>query len=160
MFETPFSPTNPDFPCNAQRPPNIARDDALQKLYLANHNLNVEFSLLGNEILIPDFANIATINGMNGSSSLENMAETCLSDWNRAPNFLLVDFYNQGTYTMNGQTMNGSVFEVAANMNHLTYNRRCCGQELSITNAGMRQFVRGQSSVFAALVMAIALFLM
>jgi len=128
-------------------------------LYIANHNLNVAFSLLGQQILIPDFANLAQLNGLNGSSSLYTMAETCIADWGRPPNFLLVDFYNEGTYTVNGQTMNGSVFEVAARMNDVTYNRPCCGKDTSITNSGMRQFVKGRNSVFAALVVAIAAFL-
>jgi hypothetical protein len=43
-------------------------------------------------------------------------------DWSRPPNFLLVDYYNYGNF-------NGSVFEVAAEMNNVTYNRTCCGQE-------------------------------
>lgn len=43
-------------------------------------------------------------------------------DWDRPPNFLLVDYYNYGNF-------NGSVFEVAAEMNNVTYNRTCCGQE-------------------------------
>lgn len=160
FFETPFSPTDPAFPCTAQRPPNIAHDVAEQKLYIANHNLDVAFSLVGQQILIPDFANLAQLNGLTGSSSLYAMAETCIADWGRPPNFLLVDFYNEGTYTVNGRTMNGSVFEVAARMNNVTYNRPCCGQDTSITNAGMRQFVDGRNSAFAALVMAIAFFLM
>ena len=40
--------------------------------------------------------------------------------WNRPPNFLLVDYYNYGNF-------NGSVFEVAAEMNNVTYNGHCCG---------------------------------
>lgn len=40
--------------------------------------------------------------------------------WDRPPNFLLVDFYNYGNF-------NGSVFEVAAEMNNVTYDRECCG---------------------------------
>lgn len=157
MFETPFSPTDPSFPCTAQRPPNIAQATAEQKLYLANHNLDVEFSLLGADILIPDFANIATVNGVTGSSSLETMAETCVADWGRPPNFLLVDFYNEGTFTMNGQTRNGSVFEVAATMNGLTYSRSCCGEELTLSSDGMRQAVNGRYSLFA-FVMAVVVF--
>ena len=42
--------------------------------------------------------------------------------WTRPPNVLLVDYYNDGT-------TNGSVFEVAAEMNNVTYNRSCCGTE-------------------------------
>lgn len=41
--------------------------------------------------------------------------------WNRAPNFLLVDYYNEGSFP-------GSVFEVAAQMNGVNYTRKCCGQ--------------------------------
>lgn len=46
------------------------------------------------------------------------MSNILLGDWGRPPNFLLVDYYNFG---------NGSVFEVAAQMNNVTYNRKCCG---------------------------------
>ena len=40
--------------------------------------------------------------------------------WPRPPNFLLVDYYNQGSYP-------GSVFEVAAQLNNVTYHGACCG---------------------------------
>ena len=40
------------------------------------------------------------------------------------PNFLLVDYYNIGSY-------NGSVFEVAANMNNVSYDGECCGGQKS-----------------------------
>lgn len=40
--------------------------------------------------------------------------------WDRPPNFLLVDYYNYGNF-------NGSVFEVAAEMNNVTYSGTCCG---------------------------------
>lgn len=42
--------------------------------------------------------------------------------WGRYPNFLLVDFYDAGK---------GSVFEVAAKANNVTYNRKCCGKRVS-----------------------------
>lgn len=38
--------------------------------------------------------------------------------WPRPPKFLMVDDYNVG---------NGSVFEVAAQQNNVTYTRSCCG---------------------------------
>jgi len=41
--------------------------------------------------------------------------------WSRPPNFLLVDFYNEGPVP-------GSVFQVAARANNVTYNRECCGK--------------------------------
>jgi len=44
--------------------------------------------------------------------------------WGRPPNFLLVDYYNFGNFS-------GSVFEVAAQMNNVTYHRKCCGSTTS-----------------------------
>ena len=44
-----------------------------------------------------------------------------IAEWPRPPNFLLVDYYNDGSYP-------GSVFEVAAQLNNVTYNRPCCGK--------------------------------
>lgn len=41
--------------------------------------------------------------------------------WNRAPNFLLVDYYNRGSPSA------GSVFQVAARANNVTYTQDCCG---------------------------------
>lgn len=43
------------------------------------------------------------------------------TDWGHPPNFLLVDFYNYG------DPGPGSVFEVAAHWNNVTYHRPCCG---------------------------------
>ena len=40
--------------------------------------------------------------------------------WPNSPNFLLVDYYNLGSSP-------GSVFEVAAQQNNVTYSRACCG---------------------------------
>lgn len=40
--------------------------------------------------------------------------------WGAPPNFLLVDYYNFGSF-------HGSVLQVAATMNHVTYNGHCCG---------------------------------
>lgn len=62
--------------------------------------------------------------------------------WNRPPNFLLVDYYNYGNF-------NGSVFEVAAKMNNVTYNNAsCCG----LTSAAPR----GVSVASATTVLAVA----
>lgn len=63
MWETPFSPTDDNFPCTTQRPPNlnqtVARDDLL---YLANHNLNTNVAIFGTSILIPNTAELNNTN--------------------------------------------------------------------------------------------------
>jgi hypothetical protein len=49
--------------------------------------------------------------------------------WNAPPNFLLVDYYNYG------DPKPGSVFEVAALYNNVTYTRACCGVEANVAFA-------------------------
>ena len=57
------------------------------------------------------------------------------ADWFRPPNFLLVDYYNQGSSP-------GSVFKVAALHNNVTYERPCCGKVSSAASLGkFRNFV-------------------
>ncbi|PYH95459.1 PLC-like phosphodiesterase [Aspergillus ellipticus CBS 707.79] len=120
MWETPFSPVNASFPCTVQRPPGITAAEAEDRMYMINHNLNLDVSFEGLDILIPDSAQINVTNAVSGYGSLGLMANNCRSKWDRPPNFLLVDYYNDGNFQ-------GSVFEVAAEMNNVTYNGKCCG---------------------------------
>ncbi|RAL13046.1 PLC-like phosphodiesterase [Aspergillus homomorphus CBS 101889] len=127
MWETPFSPLNASFPCTVQRPPGITAAEAEECMYMANHNLNIEVLLEGIKILIPDTAQLNTTNAISGYGSLGLMANNCRSKWDRPPNFLLVDYYNDGNFP-------GSVFEVAAQMNNVTYNGKCCGAKTNFFN--------------------------
>ncbi|KAI5857114.1 PLC-like phosphodiesterase [Tricharina praecox] len=119
MWETPFSQTNQDFPCNVDRPPDQNATEAARKMYMANHNLNVEFTAFGTVALVPNTIAINQTNGVDGYGSLGLQSENCEVMWTRPPNFLLVDFYDAG---------NGSVFEVAAKANGVTYPGGCCGK--------------------------------
>ena len=86
MWETPFSPQDPAFPCTIQRPPGLDPKDARENyMYLANHNLNLAVdvsAILGNNdgqtVLIP---NTALINRTNGEydtfGQLEEMTSNC-----------------------------------------------------------------------------------
>ncbi|KAF2210449.1 hypothetical protein CERZMDRAFT_6251, partial [Cercospora zeae-maydis SCOH1-5] len=130
IWETPFSPTNQSFPCDTQRPPDLnqtlARD---QYMYLANHNLNVAVDLSsigigsGEEaILIPNTAELNLTNSQEIKfGALGAMNENCTAQWDRPPNFMLVDYYNRGS------PEEGSVFHVAAAANGVQYTRECCG---------------------------------
>lgn len=80
MWETPFSPTNPAFPCDIQRPPGLNTNASHDYLYLANHNLNVEISLGPVSLLIPNTAELVEVNGVSGNASLGLMAKTCTSE--------------------------------------------------------------------------------
>ena len=77
IWETPFSPTNQSFPCTQQRPPNLSRQDAENRMYLANHNLNTEISLAGTSLLVPTTALLNQTNALNGTGSLGLMANNC-----------------------------------------------------------------------------------
>jgi len=140
MWESTYSPTDPAFPCNVQRPPGLSLPDAQNRLYMANHNLNEEISLFGSSLLVPNTVEINQTNAISGNGSLGTMAQTCKDDYNRAPNFLLVDYYNYGNFP-------GSVFEVAAEYNNVTYTGKCCGLA---TSGASDQLLR--ASHFAATV--------
>ncbi|KAL2140446.1 hypothetical protein VTI28DRAFT_3797 [Corynascus sepedonium] len=125
MWETPFDPVDETFPCIVQRPPGLPPPEAKRRLYLMNHNLNVEVSLLGQSLLVPAVSRLNVTNGVEGPGSLGMAANNCRTDWERAPNVLNVDYYNYGNYP-------GSVFEVAAKMNNVSFTRRpCCGPDSS-----------------------------
>jgi len=129
MWETPFSPTDPAFPCTQQRPPHQATDISENRMYIANHNLNVDVTLLGLSILIPASTLLNTTNAVNGFGSLGLASQNCTATWGRPPNFLLVDYYNIGSF-------NGSVFQVAADANGVKYNRAsCCGTAQRASNS-------------------------
>ncbi|MCJ1435491.1 hypothetical protein MMC27_004865 [Xylographa pallens] len=125
MWETPFDPTNQTFPCAVQRPPGISNTQARERMYLANHNLNKAMNLLGDTILVPDTALLNQTNAASGYGSLGVAANNCAATWGRPPNFLLVDYYDVG---------NGSVFDIAAQLNGVAYqlegvtrpNSTCC----------------------------------
>ncbi|KAH4096352.1 hypothetical protein HBI25_184410 [Parastagonospora nodorum] len=122
QWETPFSPTNPSFPCIEQRPPNQAEDLSRNRMYMLNHNLNIQVSLAGlSGILIPAYSLLDQVNAVSGNGSLGLNVQHCVEMWGRPPNWLLVDYYNFGNF-------NGSVFQVAATANNVTYDRgSCCG---------------------------------
>lgn len=77
MWETPFSPLNASFPCTVQRPPGITAAEAEERMYMINHNLDIEVMLEGIEILIPDTAQLNTTNAVSGFGSLGLMANNC-----------------------------------------------------------------------------------
>ena len=150
MWETPFSPTDPSFPCTAQRPPanyggSLPRTN---RMYMANHNLNVDISIGSFSLLIPAYGSLHTTNADEDQIGMvEATRLNCTEMWNRPPNFLLVDYYNLGNF-------NGSVFEVAARANNVTYNRNsCCGKRSSGAAGRLSVHV---DHLFAATMIAVA----
>lgn len=130
MWETPFSPTDRDFPCTAQRPPNRPKSIREDRMYMTNHNLNVPIALAGISLDVPAYTLLNETNAVSGFGSVGRAVDNCTTMWNRPPSYLLVDYYNVGNF-------NGSVFQVAATANNVTYLRSsCCGKDKA-TSAGV-----------------------
>ncbi|KKK27308.1 hypothetical protein ARAM_006717, partial [Aspergillus rambellii] len=77
MWETPFSPTDRNFPCTEQRPPNLSEKDAKERMYMANHNLNLQIDIANINLLIPNTALLNETNADTGYGSLGWMADNC-----------------------------------------------------------------------------------
>ncbi|CAK7567981.1 MAG: hypothetical protein SEPTF4163_005959 [Sporothrix epigloea] len=147
LWETPFDPTvasvpaNETLPCTVQRPPGLASGIAQERLFLMNHNVNFEVSVLGGTVLVPAVALLNQSNAATGVNSLGAAADVCIETWGRPPLILNVDYYNRGTPP-------GSVFEVAARLNGVSYNNTCCGKILA---TGVKsEVVRGRASKIKA----------
>ncbi|KAL8731290.1 MAG: hypothetical protein Q9166_003514 [cf. Caloplaca sp. 2 TL-2023] len=98
MWETPFSPTNRSFPCTQQRPPGLSRQDAEQRMYMANHNLNTELTLAGISLLVVTVTLLNETNNVTGFGSLGAMADDC----NRMYTSLIVQF---SSFSQNPRTL-------------------------------------------------------
>lgn len=148
-WQTPFSPTNPEFPCTVQRPPNQSKNVSHDRLYTANHNLNLQIDdkALGLDILVPYWpqlnntnANYTTVEGCAGTT-----VDQCTNMWGRPPNYLLVDYYNIGNF-------NGSTLAAGARANNVTYYPdSCCG--LSKPYAAAAASLRSSTSAKAGAVL-------
>lgn len=122
MWETAFDVTDTTFDCNVNR----TNGDPSSEMYLINHFLDQV--ILGQPAPDPEAANVT--NGVSGTGSLGVQVQTCAAANGRNPNFMLVDVcvpdraYSGTTahfiqfYEFGG----GSVFEVAATANGVTYN--------------------------------------
>ena len=122
MWETAFDVTDTSFNCNVNR----SKGDNTTQLYLINHFLDK--IVLGQVAPDPEDANVT--NSASGTGSLGLQVQTCAAQYGVNPNFMLVDvcifvvtrflamahplqFYEYG---------GGSVFQVAATANGVTYS--------------------------------------
>jgi hypothetical protein len=105
VWETAFDLTDTTFDCNVNR----TNGDPSTQMYLINHFLDK--IVLGQPAPDPEAANAT--NAVSGTGSLGLQVQTCAAANGRNPNFMLVDFYEFG---------GGSVFDVAATANGVTYD--------------------------------------
>lgn len=177
IWETPFSPTDQDFPCTIGRPPQLNETKAQEEfMYLANHNLNTAVRLGaltgaggGQPLLIPNTAEINTTNGQfDEYGQLENMRLNCtgespsLSLSHTSPRSCVPLTFDPETWDLPpnfllvdyynyGDPEPGSVFEVAARANGVNYTRACCGARQSGA-AATRSFSSVVTAAMAVLV--------
>jgi hypothetical protein len=104
IWESPFDVTT-SFDCSINR----TKGDPSTEMYLINHFLDTV--VLGQPS--PNIDALDQTNAVSGTNSLGTQVNLCLAAQGRPPNFLLVDFYEFG---------GGSVFEVAATINGVTYS--------------------------------------
>lgn len=108
MFENSYNNNLPtDFSCNVSRPTNLATSDAITGGYmsLVNHFL-YQNQLFGIQSPNDTYANVT--NSLNGGvGSLGSHAETCETEYGKAPTFLVVDFFNVGPAIATVDKLNG-----------------------------------------------------
>ncbi|KAI5121163.1 hypothetical protein M0805_007160 [Coniferiporia weirii] len=109
MWETAFDVTDTTFDCEVNR----TKGDSSTQLYTINHFLDENVTILGTVSPTPDKDALNQTNAVSGTGSLGLQASQCGTEYGRSPNFMLVDFYEYG---------GGSVFEVAATLNGVTYS--------------------------------------
>lgn len=100
VFENPFQVTDAsNFSCVPDRPPTVAGNiqEAISsnRLSLVNHFLDLQEAL---GITVPNFANAKLTNANSGVvGSLGAAAADCARQFGKQPNYLLVDFFDQGS---------------------------------------------------------------
>ena len=109
VFENSYNVTSlSNFSCAADRPPTVLGQTATAlssgRLPLVNHFL---YTSGGFGIDIPDTANISTTNGQTGVGSLGAAASDCSAAYGRAPAFLLVDYFDEGSTVSVVNSLNG-----------------------------------------------------
>ncbi|KIK48394.1 hypothetical protein CY34DRAFT_798209 [Suillus luteus UH-Slu-Lm8-n1] len=106
IWETAYDVTT-SFDCSVNR--SNANTPTATSMYLINHFLDTV--ILGQPAPDPSQAN--QTNAATGTNSLGEQFNLCVGQQGRNPNFMLVDFYEYG---------GGSVFQVAATANGVTYS--------------------------------------
>ena len=109
VFENSYNVTSlSSFSCAADRPAAVSGQTATAissgRLPLMNHFL---YASGGFGIEIPDTGNISTTNGLTGVGSLGAAAADCSTAYGKAPAFLLVDYFDEGSTISVVNNLNG-----------------------------------------------------
>lgn len=133
VFENNYNVTDASgFSCEADRPPAVRGQTATVvssgRLPFLNHFM---YQSSGLGIFSPNTANIATTNAATGPGSLGQAANDCSNDYGKAPTFLLVDYFDQGSTVSVANSLNGITASTTGQVQPST-------TPLSSTGAGAR----------------------
>ncbi|KAF9502132.1 PLC-like phosphodiesterase [Pleurotus eryngii] len=92
IWETPFSVTDPAFPCSVNRIHGPLQVE--DHMYLINHSLNVNIIPVGEGVIVSDPFEAGTTNSVTSIRANVDLCAPLAGD--RAPNFILLDFVNRG----------------------------------------------------------------
>ncbi|KAG8416666.1 hypothetical protein J3458_007233 [Metarhizium acridum] len=110
VFETPFEVTTiGGFNCTVDRPSKAnPASSSLSNGFMSLVNHFKYQSLVGS-IQVPDVDAINTVNsaGTSETGNLGKHLQQCKTEWNKAPNFVLVDFWDKGDPIAALDNMNG-----------------------------------------------------
>lgn len=111
VWENPYLVTDPtNFTCVPDRPTDVKGETQAAissgRLSLMNHFLDTNEAF---GIQAPDSGNASRTNGPSGKGvgNLGDAAENCTSVWGKPPNFILVDFFDQGPALATVDKING-----------------------------------------------------
>ena len=109
FFETAFGVTDPDFPsCSIDRPAAASADG---RMYIVNHFLDFE---VAPGVKIPDRLRAPTT---NSNADIEKHTRTCRDlHAGRSPDFVLLDFVDQGDWNRGGQPKGDLVSDAACGL--------------------------------------------
>ena len=138
VFENPFEVTSAtNFSCIPDRPlavrGNVTKALASNRLSLVNHFLGISLAF---GIYIPDVANAKLTNSESGVvGNLGDAAKACATTFGKQPNFLLVDFFDQGSAITTVDKINGITPVGRSDVKEVTDTQR------SFTSAGSRSTI-------------------
>ena len=133
VFENPFDVTSANnFSCVADRPLAVRGETseavATGRLSLVNHFLDISLAF---GIEVPDIANAHLTNANSGAvGNLGDSAKACTTAFGKQPNFLLVDFFDQGNAIETVDKFNGITPVGRTDVSGLTDTQK------SLNNAG------------------------
>jgi len=103
IWETPFSRTDPTFPCRIDRISGpLGSGD---HMYMINHSLDINIIPIGDGVLISDRKDAPTTNGVHSILAEANGCSPLAGG--KAPNFVLLDFVNAGQGQLTVNMLNG-----------------------------------------------------